>query len=134
MKSVLISLESVFSFLFTTALACSILGAVFFEPKAKYVWALALDKAGGLLVATGDKGEIYRVDRKGDGKLFVDGESFKVEVPASKNDVYMKYVDKSVIMGVRPEDIHDPHYLPPAIIPQPVDGFQLVLPACCTHR
>jgi multiple sugar transport system ATP-binding protein len=59
---------------------------------------------------------------RGDGKLFVDGESFKVEVPASRNDVYSKYVDKPVIMGIRPEDIQDPQYLPPDIIPQPVDG------------
>ena len=26
-------------------------------------------------------------------------------------------------MGIRPEDIQDPHYLPPEIIPQPVDGL-----------
>lgn len=60
---------------------------------------------------------------RGDGKLFVDGVSFKVEVPSFKNDVYSKYVDKPVIMGIRPEDIQDPHFLPPGIIPQPVDGL-----------
>jgi multiple sugar transport system ATP-binding protein len=60
---------------------------------------------------------------RGDGKLFVDGGSFKVEVPASLNDVYSKYVDKPVIMGIRPEDIQDPNFLPPGIIPQPVDGL-----------
>jgi multiple sugar transport system ATP-binding protein len=58
-----------------------------------------------------------------DGKLFVDGGSFKVEVPSFKNDIYAKYVDKPVIMGIRPEDIQDPHFLPPGIIPQPVDGL-----------
>ena len=60
---------------------------------------------------------------RGDGKLFVDGSSFKVEIPAFKIDVYSKYIDKPVIMGIRPEDIQDPHYLPPEIIPQPVDGL-----------
>jgi multiple sugar transport system ATP-binding protein len=60
---------------------------------------------------------------RGDGKLFVDGSSFKVEVPSFKNDIYSKYVDKPVIMGIRPEDIQDPHFLPPGIIPQPVDGL-----------
>jgi len=60
---------------------------------------------------------------RGDGKLFVDGSSFKVEIPDFKRDTYSKYVDKPVIMGIRPEDIQDPHYLPPEIIPQPVDGL-----------
>ena len=60
---------------------------------------------------------------RGDGKLFVDGDLFKVEVPSFKNDIYSKYVDKPVIMGIRPEDIQDPHFLPPGIIPQPVDGL-----------
>src|SRR5512136_1788830 len=60
---------------------------------------------------------------QGDGKLFVDGETFKVEVPESRKDAYSKYIDRPVIMGIRPEDIQDPHYLPPEIIPQPVDGM-----------
>jgi multiple sugar transport system ATP-binding protein len=59
---------------------------------------------------------------QGDGKLFVDGDSFKVEVPESRKEGYSKYVNKQVIMGVRPEDIQDPNYLPPGIIPQPVEG------------
>ncbi len=59
---------------------------------------------------------------RGDGKLYVDGGSFKVEVPDSRKEAYSKYVDRPVIMGIRPEDIQDPHYLPPEIIPQPVDG------------
>jgi multiple sugar transport system ATP-binding protein len=60
---------------------------------------------------------------RGDGKLYVDGGSFKVEAPASLKDAYAKYIDKPVIMGIRPEDIQDPHYLPPEIIPQPVEGL-----------
>jgi len=59
---------------------------------------------------------------RGDGKLIVDGGPFKVDVPASRMDVYSKFVDKPVIMGIRPEDIQDPNYLPPDIFPQPVDG------------
>jgi len=59
---------------------------------------------------------------RGDGKLFVDGGSFKLEVPADRTDAYSKYIDKSVIMGIRPEDIQDPHFLSPGIFPQPVDG------------
>jgi multiple sugar transport system ATP-binding protein len=60
---------------------------------------------------------------RGDGKLFVDGETFKVEVPPAHIEAYDKYVNKSVIMGIRPEDIQDPNYLPPGIIPQPVEGM-----------
>ena len=34
---------------------------VFYDPKAKYIWALAFNKSGDLLVATGDPGAIHRV-------------------------------------------------------------------------
>lgn len=44
--------------------------SVFFDPKTKYIWALALDPAGPLYVATGDQGEIYKVERSGEGSLF----------------------------------------------------------------
>jgi multiple sugar transport system ATP-binding protein len=59
---------------------------------------------------------------QGDGKMFVDGEAFKVEVPEANKEAYSKYVNKPVIMGIRPEDIQDPNFLPPGIIPQPVEG------------
>jgi sugar lactone lactonase YvrE len=44
--------------------------SVFFDPKTKYIWALALDGEGRLYVATGDRGEIFRVGRDGQGGLF----------------------------------------------------------------
>ena len=59
---------------------------------------------------------------RGDGKLFVDGGAFKLEVPADRNDAYMNFVDKPVIMGIRPEDIQDPHFCPPGMFPQEVEG------------
>jgi hypothetical protein len=43
---------------------------VYFDPKTKYIWSLALDKQGNLYVGTGDRGEIYRVDANGTGTLF----------------------------------------------------------------
>jgi WD40 repeat protein len=43
---------------------------VFFDPKTKYIWALALDHQGNLFIGTGDRGEIFRVDRSGNGALF----------------------------------------------------------------
>jgi WD40 repeat protein len=44
--------------------------SLWFDPKTKYIWALALDGAGQLYVATGDHGEIFRVDSKGQGTSF----------------------------------------------------------------
>jgi multiple sugar transport system ATP-binding protein len=50
-----------------------------------------------------------------DGKMIVDTGEFGVEVPADKMPIYREYVDKDVVFGVRPEDIHDPEYSPPGI-------------------
>ena len=44
--------------------------SVFFDPKQKYIWALAIDDAGRLYVATGDHGEIYKVEKNGTGAVF----------------------------------------------------------------
>jgi multiple sugar transport system ATP-binding protein len=57
-----------------------------------------------------------------DGKLFIDGGTFKLEVPEANKETYANYINHPVIMGIRPEDIQDPNYLPPGIIPQPVEG------------
>jgi hypothetical protein len=43
---------------------------VYFAPGTKYIWDLALDKAGDLYVATGDHGEIYKVTAKGEHSLY----------------------------------------------------------------
>lgn len=43
---------------------------VFYDPKAKYIWALAFNAAGDLFIATGDKGEIHRVAPNGRGSVF----------------------------------------------------------------
>ena len=44
--------------------------SVFFDPKTKYIWDMLFDNAGNLYIATGDRGEIYRVAPSGDGSLF----------------------------------------------------------------
>ena len=43
---------------------------VFYDPHAKYIWAMAFSKTGELFVATGDKGEIHRVTAAGAGSVF----------------------------------------------------------------
>ena len=43
---------------------------VFYDPKAKYIWALAFNQAGDLFVATGDNGVIHRVTAAGQGSVF----------------------------------------------------------------
>ncbi|HEV2395447.1 MAG TPA: hypothetical protein VGS27_00715 [Candidatus Sulfotelmatobacter sp.] len=42
----------------------------YFAPGTKYIWDLALDKSGNLYVATGDRGEIYKVTANGEHSLF----------------------------------------------------------------
>ena len=41
----------------------------FYDPKAKYIWALAFDSRGELFVATGDGGEIHKVSPDGKGSV-----------------------------------------------------------------
>ena len=43
---------------------------VFYDPHAKYIWALAFSRSGDLFVSTGDQGEIHRVTAAGAGSVF----------------------------------------------------------------
>ena len=43
---------------------------MFYDPHAKYIWALAFSRSGDLFVATGDQGEIHRVTPSGAGSVF----------------------------------------------------------------
>jgi outer membrane protein assembly factor BamB len=43
---------------------------VFYDPKTKYIWALAFAGNGDLYVATGEQGEIHRVTPAGAGSVF----------------------------------------------------------------
>lgn len=53
--------------------------------------------------------------KQSNGKLVIDGDGFNIEVPESLTERYGSHVDKSVIFGIRPEDIHDPNFAPPGI-------------------
>jgi multiple sugar transport system ATP-binding protein len=57
---------------------------------------------------------------KDDGRLYVDADTFQVEIPEDRRDIYMSYEGNPIIFGIRPEDIHNPEFTPPGIVPQPV--------------
>jgi multiple sugar transport system ATP-binding protein len=59
--------------------------------------------------------------RKDGADLWVDGGSFKVKVPDFRKAPYMNHIDKPVIFGIRPENIHNPEFAPPDIITQPLE-------------
>jgi WD40 repeat protein len=63
-----------------TANAADFSAAVFFDPKTKYIWDLAFDTEGRLYVATGDSGEIYRVDKNGQGSVFFKSDEAHIRV------------------------------------------------------
>jgi multiple sugar transport system ATP-binding protein len=56
------------------------------------------------------------------GDLIVDLGSFKVKVPEHRQEVYQYLVGQEVILGIRPEDIHNPDYAPPSIIAESVQA------------
>ncbi len=60
--------------------------------------------------------------RKEGDKLLVDANSFTVEVPEIRREAYMPHAGKSVIFGLRPEDIHDPKYEAPNIVGQSAEA------------
>ncbi|MCC7206608.1 MAG: sn-glycerol-3-phosphate ABC transporter ATP-binding protein UgpC [Anaerolineae bacterium] len=55
-----------------------------------------------------------------DGKMMVDTGVFRILVAPSRYDIYRPYLGQEVILGIRPENIHDAHFTPPAIQPSPL--------------
>jgi sugar lactone lactonase YvrE len=53
---------------------------LFFDPKTKYIWDLVFDDEGRLYIATGDNGEIYRVDKGGQGAVFFKSDEAHIRV------------------------------------------------------
>ncbi len=58
--------------------------SVFYDPKQKYIWALALDDAGRLYVATGDHGEIHKVEKNGTGSVFFKSDEAQIRSLATQ--------------------------------------------------
>ena len=52
---------------------------------------------------------------KMNGDIIVDTGDLAVTLPASKKDVYAEHIGKEVVLGIRPEDLHDPNFIPPGV-------------------
>jgi multiple sugar transport system ATP-binding protein len=50
-----------------------------------------------------------------DGKLVLDGGTFKIETPEDRATELRSYLDRKMVFGVRPENIHDKDFLPSGI-------------------
>ena len=65
-----------------------------------------------------------------DGKLVIDGGSFKLDVPSDRAPALQSYVGQELVLGIRPEDLHDPEFTPPGVaaghIPSEVDVTELM--------
>ncbi len=60
--------------------------------------------------------------RKEGSSLCVDLGSAVLNVPEDRTATYMPYVDREVIFGIRPENIHNPLFVPAGIHAEPVEA------------
>ena len=60
--------------------------------------------------------------RKEDSRLYVAAEAFTVEIPENRLKAYLPHAGKDIIFGIRPEDIHNPLYVPSGIHTAPVEA------------
>jgi len=51
-----------------------------------------------------------------DGRLYVDGGTYRLEVPEDRIETLLPYKGKEVVFGIRPEDIHAKPYVVPGIV------------------
>ena len=56
--------------------------SIYFDPGTKYIWDLVFDNSGNLYVATGDHGEIYKVNPKGEHSVFFKSDEAHIRVLA----------------------------------------------------
>ena len=60
--------------------------------------------------------------KQGDNNLVIETAGFQIQVPAARAEPYKASVGKRVILGVRPEDIHDVNFQPAGITPAVVEA------------
>jgi multiple sugar transport system ATP-binding protein len=54
--------------------------------------------------------------------IIVDTGVFQITVPANKAEPFRSHIGQQVILGIRPEDIHDVEYQPPGITPAEIEA------------
>jgi multiple sugar transport system ATP-binding protein len=59
--------------------------------------------------------------RKDGSSLYIEAGSFSVKIPEDHSAPYMGMIDREVIFGIRPEDIHNPAFVPSGIHAAPVE-------------
>ena len=52
---------------------------------------------------------------KMNGDIIVDTGDVAVTLPTNKRDIYADHIGKEVVLGIRPEDLHDPKFIPPGV-------------------
>jgi len=57
-----------------------------------------------------------------DGKMHADCKNFRLEIPEDRSATFKSYLGQEVVIGVRPEHIHDPEYSPPDITPSLIEA------------
>src|SRR6266850_1074625 len=62
---------------------------VLFDPPDKYIWGLAVDKAGSVFAATGDKGVVYKITPDGKGSVFYQTKTTHAISLAIENDGHL---------------------------------------------
>ena len=79
--------------------------SVYFNPDTKYIWDLLLDQAGNLYVATGDRGEIFRVTPKGEHSVFFTSDEPHIRVLAldSKGNVIAGSDGSGLVYRISPD-------------------------------
>jgi multiple sugar transport system ATP-binding protein len=55
-------------------------------------------------------------------EMFIDAGSFRLPAPADSKQKLGDYIGKSVVLGIRPEDIHDREFVPGALTAAPVSA------------
>jgi multiple sugar transport system ATP-binding protein len=60
--------------------------------------------------------------RKDNGRLMVDGSTFAIAIPDEFAGPYQSHAGKNVIFGIRPENIHDPNFVPPNVHTETIES------------
>jgi len=60
--------------------------------------------------------------QKSNGKLLVDAGDFTVAIPSNRAKPFEAYANKSIIFGIRPENIHDAEFIPSNIHAEKVEA------------